>query len=174
MAFIPEISPETYCPMAVVDARLRLVNFPLIRISKYSRALPLSLSLCHQRELCVCDVFNAKVPLTPNSPRRNFPRNFRSLMENLYSIGIQIPRQRQITILGELRLASTHRRMSMFHYARRGIATWQLSKERHRKRDWSWKFPAKRKRLVILGSNVKVIFRIESNFSARSRLAISN
>lgn len=33
------------------DARLRLVNFPLIRISKYPRALPLS--LCHQREVAL-------------------------------------------------------------------------------------------------------------------------
>ncbi|TGZ51906.1 hypothetical protein DBV15_05566 [Temnothorax longispinosus] len=45
-------------------------------------------------------------------------------MENLYSIGIQIPRQRQITILGESRLAS---RAAQDEYvplcARRGIAT---------------------------------------------------
>jgi len=48
-------------------------------------------------------------------------------MENLYSIGIQIPRQRQITILGELRLA-LRRGMSMSHYARRRVETRQLSK----------------------------------------------
>jgi len=64
-------------------------------------------------------------------------------MENLYSIGIQIPRQRQITILGELRLA-LRREMSMSHYARRRAATRQLSKNvrlKARSENFTWREP---------------------------------
>lgn len=123
----------------------------------------ISTKLCPKAEyeLCVCDVFIAKVPLTPNRPHCNFPRNFPSLMENLYSIGIQIPRQRQITILGESRLASRCGMMSVFHYAGRGAATRQLSKNIHKKLDVNqmWKFYTKR---IVNGCSLKILR--QSNF----------